>query len=132
MPPPLPVEIFLASELTGEDPEAALKDSVRHNKALEDYQAAYDKYLKDRNKLLDWIAMNDRMKRMKEQAEQNFTDTDCAFTFYNQTHQNEQITTLKEPKFSDFYQHSEQQKQGELLFIGASTLALWYAAFRFL
>jgi len=38
----------------------------------------------------------------------------------------------KEPKFSDFYQPSEQQKKGELMFVGASTLALGYAAFRFL
>jgi len=38
----------------------------------------------------------------------------------------------KEPKFSDFYQPSEQQKNGELMFVGAGALALGYAAFRFL
>ena len=38
----------------------------------------------------------------------------------------------KEPQFSDYYKPSPQQKNGELLFIGASTLALGYAAFRFL
>ena len=37
-----------------------------------------------------------------------------------------------EPKFSDYYKPSPQQKNGELLFIGASTVALGYAAFRFL
>ena len=31
-----------------------------------------------------------------------------------------------------YYKPSPQQKNGELLFIGASTLALGYAAFRFL
>ena len=38
----------------------------------------------------------------------------------------------KEPQFSDYYKPSPQQKNGELLFIGASTLALGYTAFRFL
>ena len=69
---------------------------------------------------------------MKDQAKQNFTDTDYAFKLYNQTHQNEQITAPKEPKFSDFYYPSKQQRKGELMFIGAGTLALGYAAFRLL
>jgi len=38
----------------------------------------------------------------------------------------------KEPKFPDFYQPSEQQKNGELAFVGAGVLALGYAGFRFL
>jgi len=38
----------------------------------------------------------------------------------------------KEPKFSDFSQPSEQQKNGELMSVGAGALALGYAAFRFL
>ena len=38
----------------------------------------------------------------------------------------------KESKFSDFYQPSEQQKKGELAFIGTGALALGYTAFRFL
>jgi len=65
-------------------------------------------------------------------AKQNFTNTDYAFKLYNQAHPNQKMTLPKEPKFSDFYQPSEAQKQGELLFVGGSTLALGYAAFRFL
>ena len=38
----------------------------------------------------------------------------------------------REPKFSAFYQPSEQQKQGELLFVGAGALVLDYTAFRIL
>ena len=41
------------------------------------------------------------------------------------------IIPLK-PKFSDFYQRSEQQKKGELMFAGAGALALGYTAFRLL
>lgn len=107
----------------------ALEEKVRHDKALEAYQAAYAKYEKDRMKLLDWIATN---KRIKQKAMQNFTDTDYAFKLSNQLHPDKKILPPWEPKFSDFYQPSEQQKQGELLFVVTGALALSYAAFCFL
>ena len=65
-------------------------------------------------------------------AKQNFTNTDYAFKHYNQVHPDEQMAPPKESKFSDFYQPSEQQKKGELAFVGAGGLALGYMAFRFL
>ena len=49
---------YLMKKLTGEDPKAALNEKIRHDKALEAYQAAYAKYQQDRTKLLDWIAVN--------------------------------------------------------------------------
>ena len=57
--------------------------------------------------------------------------TDRALAFYNQTH-SAKVALPQEPEFSDFYEPSEQQKNGELLFIGGSMLAIGYAAFRFL
>ena len=119
---------YLARALGGGD-KAALDEKVRHDKALEAYQAAYAKYSRDRTKLLDWIATN---TQIKEQAKQNFTNTDYAFKLYNQAHPDKQMIPPKEPKFSDFYQPSQQQKNGELMFVGAGALALGYAAFRFL
>ncbi|KAL9962153.1 hypothetical protein ACROYT_G031232 [Oculina patagonica] len=119
---------YLARALGGGD-DAALKEKERHDKALEAYQAAYAKYSRDRTKLLDWIQTN---AEIKEQAKQNFTNTDYAFKLHNQAHPDKQMIPPKEPKFSDFYQPSEQQKQGELMFVGAGALALGYAAFRFL
>ena len=112
---------YLGRFLSGDDPSAAQEEKVWHDKALEAYQAAYAKYQKDRTKLLDWIATNDRIKA---QAKQNFTNTDYAFKLYNRAHQHEQISMPKEPEFSDFHQPSEQQKQGELLFIGTGALLL--------
>ena len=70
---------YLARYLSGDGPKAVQEEKVRHEKALKDYQAAYAKYEKDRTKLLDWIATNDRMK---DQAKQNFTNTDYAFELY--------------------------------------------------
>ena len=119
---------YLARALGGGD-KAALDEKVRHDKALEVYQAAYAKYTRDRTKLLDWIATN---TQINEEAKQNFTNTDYAFKLYNQAHPDKQMIPPKEPKFSDFYQPSEQQKKGELIFVGAGALALGYAAFRFL
>ena len=120
---------YLARAVSGDDSSAAKTEKVRHDKALEAYQAAHAKYKKDQTKLLNWIATNDPMKG---QAKQNFTDTDYTFKLFNQTQQNKQITAPKEPKFFDFYHPNEQQKQGELLFIGTGALAFGYAAFRFL
>ena len=116
---------YLARELGGGD-KASLDEKVRHDKALEASQAAYAKYSRDRTKLLDWIATKTQIKA------QNFTNTDYAFKLYNQAHPDKQMIPPKEPKFSDFYQPSQQQKNGELMFVGAGALALGYAAFRFL
>ena len=51
---------------------------------------------------------------------------------YNQTHRDQQLMLCKELNLSDFYQPREDQKQGELMFIGAGALALEYASFHFL
>ena len=79
--------------------------------------------------LLAWIETN---REIKAQADQNFTNTDYAFKLYNQAHPDYKLTQPTKPKFSDMYQPSEAQKQGELLFVGGGALALGYAAFRFL
>ena len=105
-----------------------MDEKIRHDKALEAYQADYAKYQKDRTELLDWIAEQDREK---DKDRYDFQDTDKALALYNQTHR-AKIALPQEPKVSDYYKPSPQQTNGELLFIGASTLALGYAAFRFL
>jgi len=118
---------FLAKYLSGDS--GAMAEKTRHDKALEAYEAAQARYVHERTKLLDWIEVN---HENKELAKQNFTNTDYALKRYNQAHPDVKMTIPKEPKFSDFYQPSEAQKQGELIFVGGSALALGYAAFRFL
>ena len=92
------------------------------------YQEAMGNYTRERKQLLDWIETN---REIKDQAKQNFTNTDYVFKLYNQVHPDYKLTTPKKPNFSDYYQPSEQQKQGEHLFVGGSAVALGYAAFRF-
>ena len=119
----------LAKYLAGDSGQAALAEKTRHDKALEAYQAAMEKYTRERTQLLDWIETN---REIKAQADQNFTNTDYAFKFYNQAHPDYKLTQPTAPKFADMYQPSELQKQGELLSVGGGALALGYAAFRFL
>ena len=119
---------YLAKTLSGDSGQAALDEKKRHNLALEKYQADYAQYQKDRTELLDWIAEQDREK---DKARYDFQDTDKALALYNQTHR-AKVALPQEPKFSDYYKPSPQEKNGELLFIGAGTLTLGYAAFRFL
>ena len=89
----------------------------------------WKKYTRERTQLLDWVETN---REVKAQADQNFTNTDYAFKLYNQAHPDYKLTLPRKPNFSDMYQPSELQKQGELLFVGGGVLALGYAAFRFL
>ena len=111
---------YLAKYLSGDSGQAALDEKKRHDLALEKYQRDYAQYQKDRTQLFDWVAQQDREKN---KAFHDFQDTDAALALYNQTHQ-AKVAKPVEPQFSDYYKPSPQQKNGELLFIGASTLAL--------
>ena len=119
---------YLAKYIAGDNGQAALAEKTGHDKALEAYQAAMEKYTREHTKLLDWIKSN---REIKDQAKQNFTNTDSAFKLYNQAQPEYKLTQPTEPKFSDMYQPSELQKQSELLFVGGGALALRYAAFVF-
>ena len=120
---------YLAKFLAGDNGKAALDEKTRHDKVLEAYQVAMVKYTRECTQILAWINSNEEIK---EHADKIFTNTNYAFKLYNQNHPDQRLTLPKEPKFSDMYQPSELQKQGELLFVGGGTLALGYTAFRFL
>jgi len=94
-----PAATFLLNILSGNSGKAALEEKMRHDKALEAYQAAMAKHTRDRPKLLDWINTN---RKIKEQAKQNFTNINYAFKLYNQAHPDQQIMPPKEPQFFDF------------------------------
>ena len=108
---------YLAKYIAGDSAQAALAEKTRHDKALEAYQAAMEKYTRERTQPLDWSETNGEIKA---QANQNFTNTDYAFKLYNQAHPDYKLTQPTAPKLSDMYQPSELQKQGELLFVGGA------------
>ena len=116
---------YLAKYLCGES--EADKEKKRHDLALEKYEKEYQKYQENRTKLMDWIVSNEKVK---DEAKQNFENTDIALKLYNETHQDQM--DLNEPQFSDFYKPSVQQKCGELIYVGASALAIGFAVSHFL
>ena len=116
---------YLAKYLSGSSDSD--EEKKRHDLAVEKYQKEYEEYEENRAKLNDWIMTNDRIK---DEAKQNFKNTDYALKLYNKIHQDD--LSLREPQFSDFYQPSAQQKQGEIIYVGASALAIGFAASYFI
>ena len=116
---------YLAKNLSGGSDSNEEKKC--HDLAVEKYEKEYVKYEENRAKLNDWIMTNDRIK---DDAKQNFKNTDYALKLYNKVHQDQM--DLREPQVSDFYQPSVQQKQGEIIYVGASALAIGLVASHFL
>ena len=116
---------YLAKYLSGSSDSD--EEKRRHDLAVEKYQKEYEEYEENRAKLNDWIMTNDRIK---DEAKENFKNTDYALKLYNKIHQDD--LSLREPQFSDFYQPSAQQKQGEIIYVGASALAIGFAASYFI
>ena len=116
---------YLAKYLSGSSDSD--EEKKRHDLAVEKYQKKYEEYEENRTKLNDWIMTNDRIK---DEAKENFKNTDYALKLYNKIHQDD--LSLREPQFSDFYQPSAQQKQGEIVYVGASALAIGFAASYFI
>ena len=116
---------YLAKYLSGSSDSD--EEKKRHDLAVEKYQKEYEEYEENRAKLNDWILTNDRIK---DEAKENFKNTDYALKLYNKIHQDD--LSLREPQFSDFYQPSAQQKQGEIIYVGASALAIGFAASYFI
>ena len=82
---------YLAKFLSGDSESASLEEKKRHNLAVEKYQKELEKYVENRAKLNDWIQTNDRIK---DEAKQNFANTDFALKLYNKVHQ-QKIEHLK-------------------------------------
>ena len=116
---------YLAKYLSGSSDSD--EEKKRHDLAVEKYQKEYEEYEENRAKLNDWIMTNDRIK---DEAKENFKNTDYALKLYNKIHQDD--LSLRELQFSDFYQPSAQQKQGEIIYVGASALAIGFAASYFI
>ena len=108
---------YLAKYLSGRNEDT---EKIRHDKAMEKYQRDYAAYQEKRLKMLDW-----KLKRKDEkyQASKNISATNQAFELYAQ---------MNEPKFSDYYKPSDEQKTGEMAYVGAGMLGLGYAVSKFL
>ena len=99
----------------------------RHDIALEDLQRDRDKWNQERLKRLDFI--NKRLRDKKE-ARDSIGNLDSAMLEYYR------IFGVKlkpsEPQLSDYYNASDQQKSGELLFVIAGTAISSYIIMKYL
>ena len=102
----------------------------RHNLAMEKFTRDREEYSRRRQERFDFI--NKRLHQEKH-AEQTFSDLDKAGRLYYQV-TGDRLPPLKEPKFSDYYNPSREQKDSELAFVvvGMGTLALGVLAYKFL
>ena len=112
---------YLAKYLSGSSTDS---ERVRHDKAIEKYQKDYAAYQEKRQRLLDWY---NQQEEAEHQASQNLSNTDEAFKLYSQSHPD---YSLQEPKLSDYYRPSDEQRMGEMAYVGGGMLALGYAASR--
>ena len=114
---------YLAKYLSGSNTDT---ERIRHDKALEKYQRDYAAYQEKRQRLLDWY---NQQRDEEHQASQNLSNTDEAFKLYSQTHPD---YSLQEPRLSDYYRPSDDQRVGEMVYVGGGMLALGYLASKFL
>ena len=101
---------YLFSHL-GKDSDEERK---RHDKAMEQLEAAQAKWSKERTQRLDFI--NEQLQK-EHHAEQEFSDVDTAIKQYYYITGKELPELEPEPTLSDFYTPSEDQKNREIAFV---------------
>ena len=116
---------FVFSRLTDHGEE----EHKRHDLALKKLERARNEWNKDRKKRLDFI--NKRLHE-KNEARAYINNVDEAMLEYYRVF-GKQINPLPpESQLSDFHHPSEDQKNGELLFVAVGTGIATYALYRYL
>ena len=110
---------FIFSRLTDHGAE----ERKRYDLALEKLQTARDEWNRDRMKRLDFI---DRRLREKNEARAYISNVDEAMLEYYRVFAKQIKPLPREPELSDFYP-SENQKNGELIFVVVDTGIATYA-----
>ena len=116
---------FLFSMLR--DPGAD-EERKRHDKALEQLQTAQAEWSRKRAERLDWI--NKELRRQGH-AVRTFRDVDEAIRQYNLITAGSGVALAQEPepKLSDFYQPSPEQRDRELAFVMMGMVATSFGVY---
>ena len=105
------------------------EEQKRHDLALEKSQRARDEWNEDRTKRLDFI--NKRIR--EENKSRAYTNNvDEAMVEYYLIYAKQVKPLPPEPELSDFYQPSETQINGELLFIALGLGIATYSLYKYL
>ena len=116
---------FIFSRLT----DHGAKERKRHDLALEKLQRARNEWNKDRMKRLDFI--NKRL-REKNEARTYINNVDEAMLEYYQVFAKQIRSSPPESQLSDFYHQSEDEENGELLFVAVGTGVGTYTLYKYL
>ena len=108
--------------------DSGADERKRHDKALEQLQAAQAEWSRKRTERLDWI--NEEMRRQGH-AVSTFRDVDDAIRQYNLVvGSGSRIALEPKPKLSDFYLPSPEQRDREIAFVimglGVTSFATYY------
>ena len=107
----------------------AEKERERHNKAVEQLEAAQTAWNKKRMQRLDFI--NDQIKK-EHHAAQTFDDVDQAMKQYYYITGKSLDTLPPEPKLNDFYTPSSDQQNREITFVVLGMTVAGFIAYKFL
>lgn len=99
----------------------------RHDKAVEQLQAAQVAWSRRRAERLDWI--NEELRRQGH-AVQTFQDVDAAIREYAQVTGKTLDPLEPEPQLSDYYQPSTDQKDREIAFVILGMAATGLVAYK--
>ncbi|MCG7951627.1 MAG: hypothetical protein N0E56_10455 [Candidatus Thiodiazotropha endolucinida] len=105
------------------------QERKRHEKAVEQLQAAQAEWSRKRTERIDFITEE---LRRQGHAVRTFKDVDDAMRLYAQvTGKNVNLADLgPEPQLSDFYQPSDDQKEREIAFIILGMAATGFVAYK--
>ena len=101
----------------------------RHDLALKKVQSVRDEWNKDRMKRLDFI---NRRLREKNEAIAYINNVDEAMLEYYQVFAKQIRSSPPESQLSDFYHQSEDEENGELLFVAVGTGVGTYTLYKYL
>ena len=103
------------------------EERKRHDKAVEQLQAAQASWSRKRTERLDFI--NEELRR-RGHAVETFRDVDAAMQEYAQVTGHNLDPLGPEPKLSDFY-HQSGQRNREITFVILGMAATGFVAYRF-
>ena len=105
------------------------EERKRHDKAVEQLQAAQAEWSRRRTQRLDWI--NEELRRQSHSV-QTFRDVDTAIREYAHVTGKNLSPLDPEPQLSDFYTPSNDQKDREIAFVVLGMAATGVVAYQLL
>ena len=105
------------------------EERKRHDKAVEQLQAAQAEWSRRRTQRLDWI--NEELRRQSHSV-QTFRDVDTAIREYAHVTGKNLSPLDPEPQLSDFYTPSNNQKDCEIAFVVLGMAATGVVAYQLL